>query len=89
MVPDAFSIHIFDGESCYLEKCVDSSSYGHGNISLRLFIDPFFCLKMEHIIERMQDDSAGVSVKNVKTFMNKIPSVFTGKHISRFVVHMT
>ncbi len=33
---------------------------------------------MEHIIERMQNDSAGVSVKNVKTFMNKIPSVFTG-----------
>ena len=26
---------------------------------------------MEHIIERMQDDNAGVSVKNVKTFMNK------------------
>lgn len=41
---------------------------------------------MEHIIERMQDDSAGVSVKNVKTFMNKIPSVFTGRHISRFVM---
>ncbi len=33
---------------------------------------------MEQIVERMQDDSAGVSVKNVKTFMNKIPSVFTG-----------
>ena len=35
---------------------------------------------MEHIIERMQDDNAGVSVKNVKTFMNKIPSVFTGMY---------
>ena len=33
---------------------------------------------MENIVERMQDDNAGVSVKNVKTFMNKIPSVFTG-----------
>ena len=33
---------------------------------------------MEHIVERMQDEGGGVSVKNVKTFMNKIPSVFTG-----------
>lgn len=33
---------------------------------------------MEAIIERMQEDATGVSVKNVKTFMNKIPSVFTG-----------
>ena len=37
---------------------------------------------MEHIIERMQDDNAGVSVKNVKTFMNKIPSVFTGESLT-------
>jgi regulator of G-protein signaling len=37
---------------------------------------------MEHIIERMQDDSGGVSVKNVKTFMNKIPSVFTGEFVN-------
>ncbi|XP_046452912.1 regulator of G-protein signaling 7-like isoform X1 [Daphnia pulex] len=42
--------------------------------------------KMEHIIERMQDDSAGVSVKNVKTFMNKIPSVFTGTDLTNWMI---
>ena len=36
---------------------------------------------MEQIVERMQDESNGVSVKNVKTFMNKIPSVFTGNSL--------
>ena len=50
--------------------------------SLTLFFNrcrwEYFKLQMEHIVERMQDDCAGVSVKNVKTFMNKIPSVFTG-----------
>ncbi|XP_057380468.1 regulator of G-protein signaling 7-like isoform X1 [Daphnia carinata] len=42
--------------------------------------------KMEHIIERMQDDNAGVSVKNVKTFMNKIPSVFTGTDLTNWML---
>jgi len=42
--------------------------------------------KMEHIVERMQDDNAGVSVKNVKTFMNKIPSVFTGTDLTSWMI---
>ncbi|XP_029845738.1 regulator of G-protein signaling 7 isoform X1 [Ixodes scapularis] len=36
------------------------------------------CRKMEHIVERMQDEQAGVPVRTVKSFMSKIPSVFTG-----------
>ena len=43
-----------------------------------------FCLQMESIIERMQDENTGVSVKNVKTYMNKIPSVFTGERLFSF-----
>ena len=35
-------------------------------------------LKMEKILKKMQDEEAGVPVRNVKSFMNKIPSVFTG-----------
>ena len=35
-------------------------------------------LKMEAILKKMQDEEAGVPVRNVKSFMNKIPSVFTG-----------
>ena len=34
---------------------------------------------MERILERMQDDHSGVPVRTVKTFMSRIPSVFTGK----------
>ncbi|XP_066158777.1 regulator of G-protein signaling 7 [Euwallacea fornicatus] len=34
--------------------------------------------KMEKIIEKMQDETSGVSVRTVKSFMTKIPSVFTG-----------
>lgn len=34
--------------------------------------------KMERILEKMQDEQIGVPVKTVKSFMTKIPSVFTG-----------
>lgn len=33
---------------------------------------------MENLLERMQDEQYGVPVKTVKSFMSKIPSVFTG-----------
>jgi regulator of G-protein signaling len=35
-------------------------------------------LQMEQIVEKMQDEVSGVPVKTVKSFMSKIPSVFTG-----------
>ncbi|XP_020707592.2 regulator of G-protein signaling 7 isoform X4 [Athalia rosae] len=34
--------------------------------------------KMESIVEKMLDEGTGVPVKTVKSFMTKIPSVFTG-----------
>ncbi|KAF2350424.1 DEP domain, partial [Trinorchestia longiramus] len=34
--------------------------------------------KMEALVERMQDEEHGVPVRTVKSFMSKIPSVFTG-----------
>lgn len=37
--------------------------------------------KMEAIIEKMQDESSGVPVRTVKSFMTKIPSVFTGSDL--------
>nr|KAG5695941.1 hypothetical protein BaRGS_017522 [Batillaria attramentaria] len=33
---------------------------------------------MEGIIDRMQDECTGVPVRTVKSFMSKVPSVFTG-----------
>ncbi|XP_077283524.1 regulator of G-protein signaling 7 [Arctopsyche grandis] len=37
--------------------------------------------KMEALIERMQDEVTGVPVRTVKSFMSKIPSVFTGSDL--------
>lgn len=34
---------------------------------------------METIVEKMQDEQTGVPVRTVKSFMSKVPSVFTGK----------
>lgn len=34
--------------------------------------------QMEVIVERMQDEVSGVPVRTVKSFMSKVPSVFTG-----------
>lgn len=37
--------------------------------------------KMEAIIEKMQDENTGVPVRTVKSFMSKVPSVFTGSDL--------
>jgi regulator of G-protein signaling len=37
--------------------------------------------KMEKIVEKMQDETTGVPVRTVKSFMSKIPSVFTGSDL--------
>ena len=34
--------------------------------------------KLEKILEQIQDEKSGVPIRTVKTFMTKIPSVFTG-----------
>ncbi|XP_064599679.1 regulator of G-protein signaling 7-like isoform X2 [Liolophura sinensis] len=36
---------------------------------------------MESIVDRMQDDNTGVPVRTVKSFMSKVPSVFTGQDL--------
>ena len=46
-------------------------------------------LKMEQVLAKMQDDEAGVPVKNVKSFMNKIPSVFTGVDLVTWLMSQT
>ncbi|RNA07118.1 Regulator of G- signaling 7 [Brachionus plicatilis] len=43
--------------------------------------------KIEIIIEKMQDDSgSGVTIRTVKSFMSKIPSVFTGTDLIQWIV---
>lgn len=41
---------------------------------------------MERIIEKMQDETSGVPVRTVKSFMSKIPSVFTGSDLIVWMV---
>ncbi|XP_054719457.1 regulator of G-protein signaling 7-like [Uloborus diversus] len=42
--------------------------------------------KMENIVERMQDECQGVPVRTVKSFMSKIPSVFTGSDLIAWIM---
>eukprot|EP00095_Tigriopus_kingsejongensis_P000221 maker-scaffold55_size446313-snap-gene-1.14 protein:Tk00221 transcript:maker-scaffold55_size446313-snap-gene-1.14-mRNA-1 annotation:"regulator of g-protein signaling 7 isoform x1" len=44
-------------------------------------------LKMENIIERMQKDESGVPIRTVKSFMTKIPSVFTGQDLIQWLIN--
>lgn len=41
--------------------------------------------KMEAIIEKMQAEGSGVSVRTVKAFMSKVPSVFTGADLVAWI----
>lgn len=41
---------------------------------------------MEAIVERMQAENGGVSVRTVKAFMSKIPSVFSGADLISWIL---
>ena len=43
-------------------------------------------LKMEKILEKMQEEKSGVAIRTVKSFMSKIPSVFTGQDLIAWLV---
>ncbi|KAF0292053.1 Regulator of G-protein signaling 7 [Amphibalanus amphitrite] len=42
--------------------------------------------KMERIVERMQHERSGVSVRTVKSFLSKIPSVFAGADLIAWMI---
>ncbi|XP_068752248.1 regulator of G-protein signaling 7-like [Montipora capricornis] len=44
------------------------------------------CKKMEKLIHLMQDEKSGVTIRTVKSFMSKIPSVFTGEQLLDWVM---
>jgi regulator of G-protein signaling len=45
----------------------------------------FNLLKMEQMIEKMQEDSLGIPIRTVKSFMSKIPSVFIGSDLIQWL----
>jgi len=44
-------------------------------------------LRIESIVERMQKDSSGIPVRTVKSFLTKIPSVFTGTDLIQWLLN--
>ncbi|CAF0913419.1 unnamed protein product [Rotaria sordida] len=42
--------------------------------------------KIEALLERMQDENTGLPIKSVKSFMSKIPSVFTGGDLIQWIL---
>ena len=46
----------------------------------------YFAAQMEAIVERMQGEEGGVSVRTIKAFMSKVPSVFTGADLIAWIM---
>lgn len=44
------------------------------------------CSKMQKIIQQMQDEKNGVPIRTVKSFMSRIPSVFTGSELVDWIM---
>ncbi|CAF0778972.1 unnamed protein product [Didymodactylos carnosus] len=42
--------------------------------------------KIEYLLEKMQDENNGLPIKSVKSFMSKIPSVFTGADLIQWIL---
>lgn len=42
--------------------------------------------KMELLVEKIQDEKEGVPIKNAKSFMSKVPSVFTGADLVQWLM---
>lgn len=67
-------------------SCSELSTSKALHISLDDNPNQMVYLKMEAIVERMQRDEDGVSVRTVKSFMTKIPSVFTGQDLIQWML---
>lgn len=72
------SFHLFPNDPGRLKLVHEKSTHGVFCVILRLLSLP--CLaQMEEVIARMQDEKNGIPIRTVKSFLTKIPSVFSGK----------
>uniref|UniRef100_A0A803TTW4 Regulator of G protein signaling 7 n=1 Tax=Anolis carolinensis TaxID=28377 RepID=A0A803TTW4_ANOCA len=46
----------------------------------------FLFIQMEDVIARMQDEKNGIPIRTVKSFLSKIPSVFSGSDIVQWLI---
>ncbi|KAK0136161.1 Regulator of G-protein signaling 7 [Merluccius polli] len=65
-----------------MEKFRSPSSFKTGNQKPHLS----FKTRMEDFIARMQDDKSGIPIRTVKSFLSKIPSVFSGSDIVQWMI---
>jgi hypothetical protein len=65
-------------------------SYLNGIIHQQVSIDEtpnkLLYKKVEQFMDKMQDETSGVPIKTVKSFMSKIPSVFTGTDLIQWII---
>lgn len=52
---------------------------GKKKVHSSIFLPSPCLLQMEEVIARMQDEKNGIPIRTVKSFLTKIPSVFSGK----------
>jgi hypothetical protein len=69
---------------------ITTLSYLNGIIHQQVSIDEtpnkLLYKKVEVFMEKMQDETSGVPIKTVKSFMSKIPSVFTGTDLIQWII---
>uniref|UniRef100_A0A669CSH9 Regulator of G protein signaling 7 n=1 Tax=Oreochromis niloticus TaxID=8128 RepID=A0A669CSH9_ORENI len=58
----------------------------HGKYSLSLLFHCPCLVQMEEVIARMQDEKNGIPIRTVKSFLTKIPSVFSGSEIVQWMM---
>lgn len=69
-----------------LPNTLTSVMFGNGQINPEDNPNYLVYKKMERIVEMMQDESTGVPVRTVKSFMSKVPSVFTGADLITWIM---
>lgn len=57
----------------------ERSTHGGSSSSSSLLLSPSAPAQMEEVIARMQHEQNGIPIRTVKSFLTKIPSVFSGK----------
>ena len=68
-------------------SCCEISTSKALHISLEDNPNLLVYMKMEAIVEKMQKEEGGVPVRTVKSFMTKIPSVFTGQDLVQWLLN--
>lgn len=64
---------------CYVRDLLRQVDDGKKKVDSSIFLPSPCLLQMEEVIARMQDEKNGIPIRTVKSFLTKIPSVFSGK----------